>query len=447
MRDDDQGWNIVVDIAQALFRICFAILKLLFTIPLGIYRVNQDNKRVQSLATPQRFTIAPERRFAHTHIIAGSGHGKTQTIQHMIAALDFEALKRGERSVIVMDSQGDLINTILRLSDLAPDHPSGLAKRLVLIDPTDIDYPPCLNLFDFGQDRAKTYSGREQEKLVNGTIAIYEYLFGALLGAELTSRQEVVFRYLARLLLVIPGATIYTLIDCMREPALIRPHLIKLEDQDPTAARFLETQVFAPTFDATRQQIVSRLWNVLSTPAFERMFSHEQNKLNMFAAMNAGSLILINTAKEHLQQDACQIFGKFMIALITQATLERGASDAARTPTFVYIDEAQDYFDQGLELLLNQARKYQVGLILAHQNLGQLNRSLLDSITASTAVKFAGGVSAKDAKDLAPNMATVPEMIMEMRKRESDTRFAIFVKDQTQMGDFRPIRFTAFTPY
>jgi hypothetical protein len=49
--------------------------------------------------------------------------------------------------------------------------------------------------------------------LVNGAISLYEYVFGALLGAELTARQGVIFRYLARLMMVVPGATIHTLMD------------------------------------------------------------------------------------------------------------------------------------------------------------------------------------------------------------------------------------------
>jgi hypothetical protein len=73
----------------------------------------------------------------------------------------------------------------------------------VYIDPNDILGPPCLNLFDFGLSRLKNYSPLEQEKLITGTIAPYEYLFGALLGAELTNRQGVIFRYLASLLMVV----------------------------------------------------------------------------------------------------------------------------------------------------------------------------------------------------------------------------------------------------
>jgi hypothetical protein len=58
-----------------------------------------------------------------------------------------------------------------------------LSERLVLIDPTDIDNPPALNLFDFGLERLTRYSRLEREKLLNGAIALYEYLFGALRGS------------------------------------------------------------------------------------------------------------------------------------------------------------------------------------------------------------------------------------------------------------------------
>ena len=93
-----------------------------------------------------------------------------------------------------------------------------------------------------------------------------------------------------------------------------------------------------------------------------------------------------------------------------------------------YIDEAQDYFDERLESFLNTARKYKVGLILAHQNLGQLDQGLRSSIMASTAIKFAGGVSPEDAKKLAPAMHTAPEFIGSMQKLPGDARFAAYVK-------------------
>jgi hypothetical protein len=67
---------------------------------------------------------------------------------------------------------------------------------------------------------------------------------------------------------------------------------------------------------------------VLSTSALDRMFSHERNKVNLYEAMNTGSLILINTDKELLKQNGCEILGRFFIALICQAALERASIDA-----------------------------------------------------------------------------------------------------------------------
>jgi hypothetical protein len=319
---------------------------------------------VDFLHTPLPFSIPLQARFEHMHIVGGSGHGKTQLLQHLILH-DLDELKAGHGSIIVIDSQGDMLKNILSLRSIGE-----LADRLVVIDPNDIEYPPALNLFDFGLERLTRYNPVEREKLVNGAIALYEYLFGALLGAELTQRQGVIFRFLARLIMTVCGATIHTLMQFMEDPNATRPHLHKL---DPLSRRFFETQFFSKTFNDTRQQILTRLWGIISNSVLERMFANEHNKLNLFEAMNRGSIILINTAKDLLKQEGCEILGRFFIALTAQATQERASiPDNNRLSTFVYIDEAHDYFDESIENLLNQARKYKVGLILAHQNLFRL---------------------------------------------------------------------------
>jgi hypothetical protein len=344
------------------------------------------------------------RRFEHAHIVGGSGHGKTQLLQHLMLR-DLDALVDGKGSLIVVDSQGDMIRTIMHLAAFSPAADGSLADRLVLIDPNDIESPPALNLFDFGLDRLDRYGPAEREKLINGAIALYEYLFGALLGAELTQRQGVIFRYLARLLMAVPGATIHTLRQFMEDPEATRPYLPAL---DPTVRNFFETQFYSKAFDDTRQQILTRLWGVLS---------------------NSILVILINTAKDLLKQEGCEILGRFFIALIAQAAQERAAiPDDRRRATFVYIDEAQDYFDESVEQLLNQARKYKVGIIIAHQNLDQFDQRLRAAVMASTAIKMVGGLSAKDATAFGREMQCEPEFLQGMRKHRDHTEFAAFVR-------------------
>lgn len=378
--------------------------------------------------TPIPFAIPAAARFEHCHIVGGTGHGKTQLLQHLIHH-DLLQAREGNASVVVIDSQGDLINTISHLDYFNPAAENSLAERLMLIDPNDIEHPAALNMFDVNMERMESYSLVEREKLLNSAVELYEYIFGALLGAELTQKQGVIFRYLARLMLVIPHATVQTLLEIMEDGRPYKPYMAELQR---TSRKFFETQFFHPSFNATKSQIVRRLWGVLSNSTFERMFSNPENKLDLFEAMNDGKIILINTAKDLLKQEGCEIFGRFFIAMISQAALERATiAPENRMPTFVYIDEAQDYLDERCEQLFNQARKYKVGLTVAHQNLGQLGEKLKQSIMASTSTKLAGGVSDKDARAFASEMRCSPDFIHETRKRENHTEFACWVKHVT----------------
>ena len=168
------------------------------------------------------FAIPFPARFEHTHIVGGTGHGKTQLMQFLIHHDLVRSLKDG-RSVVVIDSQGDLIRTISRLEVFSPYVEEGLSDRLVMIDPNDVEYPVCLNMFDFNRDRLSGYAPVDREKILNATVELYEYFFGALLGAELTQRQGLIFRYLARLMLEIPNATIHTLRQLMENGEAFRP--------------------------------------------------------------------------------------------------------------------------------------------------------------------------------------------------------------------------------
>jgi len=101
-------------------------------------------------------------------------------------------------------------------------------------------------------------------------------------------------------------------------------------------------------------------------------------------------------------------------------------------PAFLIIDEAADYFDANVDALLTQVRKFKLGLVFAHQYLDQLDAGLRASFAANTAIKFAGGVSDKDARALAPDMRCKPDFITAQRKTRDTTAFAAFVRNHTQ---------------
>lgn len=347
-------------------------------------------------------------RFEHQHIVAGTGHGKTQTLQHLILH-DLKSVMNGGASIVVIDSQGDLIKNISGLSIFAPGSP--LAEKLIIIDPTDVEYPVALNLFDVGMERINQYSKFDKERLVNGVLELYDFVLGSLLGAEMTQKQSVIFRYIMRLLLHIPDATIHTLRELLEDGGSQKYQ--KFIDQlQGSSKAFFDTEFDSKEFSQTKRQVIRRLWGILENQTFERMFSHPKNKLDLYTELNAGKVILVNTSKDLLKENGTEILGRFFIAMIAQAAQERASiNEDNRMPTFVYIDEANDYFDRNIGIILSQARKYKVGMILAHQYLGQLEGNLKQAFASNTSIKFAGGVSSNDAKTLAADMRTSSDFI------------------------------------
>jgi hypothetical protein len=80
---------------------------------------------------------------------------------------------------------------------------------------------------------------------------------------------------------------------------------------------------------------------------------------------------------------------------------------------------------------LIQARKYKVGLTVAHQFLDQLAPALRASVITNPAIRFAGGLSDRDARSLASDMRTTPTFLLGTRKRRSATEFACYIRNHT----------------
>jgi hypothetical protein len=125
-----------------------------------------------------------------------------------------------------------------------------------------------------------------------------------------------------------------------------------------------------------------------------------------------------------------------MIAQALRAAYERVAvSEQDRRPAFLIIDEASEYFDDSLETLLNQVRKFNLGIVFAHQYVDQLSPSLRASVAANTSIKMAGGVSDRDARALSADMRTTPDFLTSQKKDRRQppqwTQFACHIRNHT----------------
>lgn len=366
----------------------------------------------------------PETRFAHTWILGGTGAGKTQLLQNLILH-DLEA--DDPPSLVIVDSQGDLIDKVSHLAHFRERPP-------ILITPKDIEHPPALNIFDINRARIARYGAVAREQVVAGAIQTFEYLFNGL-GVDLTGKQGVCFRNMCRLMLALPRpATILDLLNITEErlPADYQSAVAALPD---LTRQFFERDFVGREFRDTKQQIRSRLQGILENPTIAQLFTQSATKIDIFSELNNGAIILVDTAKDFLRTFTTY-FGRLFISLVLQAVMERAViPEKERKPTFLIIDEAHEYFDENIDDLLIEARKYKTGCILAHQFLDQTTTYLRSSLAASTATKLAARVSVADARFLAPNMRTDPETLLSAPR----LTFACHIRDATPEAVLVPV--------
>jgi len=356
-------------------------------------------------------------RFEHQWVIAPSGTGKTTLLQTQIVE-DLERVRRGECSIIVIDSQNQLIPKIARLKLFAPGEP--LHGKLIVIEP-DPDYPPALNVLDIGLADLGT---RDRYRLQAEAL---ENIKSCL--ATMADTQDDMLSYIVELCFVIPGATIQTIVDILKPNGLdaFRQHL---DYVDQTCRDYFETS-FTPRSQSTtvtKEALTRRLMGMLRNPTFRRMFLNERGKFNMANELATPKVILINTDLEFLRHDACQLFGRFFIAQLLQASEMRGARSL---PVYCYIDECQDYIanDDNAAKLMDKVRKRKVGMIFAHQRLANIESPNVKDALANVGIRFAGG-NETDAQYLSRIFRCEPDFIADKTRGT----FACYVRRQTIEG-------------
>lgn len=376
---------------------------------------------------PVPLRLSNEDRFSHTHVVGGSGAGKTSLLERLIL---HDIQSDDPPTIVVIDPHSDLIRRLLH-ADL------GIEDRIIFIDPRDIDHPPALNIFALNKDRLDGYDPATREQVTAGVIQTFDYLFSGLIGADLTAKQGVFFRYVARLMLALPetmgrNASILDMLKLMSDPAPYAEAIASLSD---IPRDFFLNDFQSKTFQQTKEQIRYRLQAILENPTMARLFTSPETKVDLFTEMNRGAIILVDTAKDYLK-GASDKFGRIFISLVLQAVLERSAIPAdERKPTFVYIDEAASYFDSNIDDFLTEARKYKCGMVLAHQYLDQASSGLKASLAANTGIKLASGLSAGDARSMAPEMRTTPDFILDQPKLQ----FAAHIRNVTPHAVSIPI--------
>jgi len=286
-------------------------------------------------------------RCEHTHLIGRLGAGKTSVMEGMI----LDDVHRGV-GLVILDPDGDLCERLLLLL------PADAVERTIYLNPGDPGWIPMWNPLG---PVATHKAGLDVDGMVYAFKSVVEG-FG--------DRLEHILRNIFFALLSLPGCTLLDAYNLLRSGTKasdeLRSRILQRTDNE------LARNFWAHDFDKFRNDDFSPLRNklgklLLAGPA-SLMLSQPENAFHLGEVMNEGKILLVNLSRIGAQVRG--IVGSLLLSQFCQETLRRSEIPVAERREFhLYCDEAQHFATDLLLDLIAKARRYDVGLTLAHQNM------------------------------------------------------------------------------
>jgi type IV secretory pathway TraG/TraD family ATPase VirD4 len=129
--------------------------------------------------------------------------------------------------------------------------------------------------------------------------------------------------------------------------------------------------------------------------------------------MNEKKIILMNLSKGTTGEINSKLLGMIIVQKLQMAALRRQKEGKdKRQDFFLYIDEFQNYVTESIESILSEARKYRLGLIMAHQYIKQLEgddgkSKVKDAVFGNVGTMMCYKIGATDAEYMAKEMSPV----------------------------------------
>jgi len=348
------------------------------TIDLGWYW--SENKDEFQLAK-----IAEEDRATHFYVVGATGTGKTKFLEHLIQ----QDIQNGN-GFGVIDPHGDLIEDIkgLLIFRYLPTDPE-ISERVILIDPTDTRYTVTFNPLE----RVPGVSIPEQ---VNELISGFKKIWSDSWGVRMED--------LMRNSLIALGEAELTLLELpyfLSHRAFRESVLEKVSH--PLVQEYFKR--FNRVTDRGQVTWVEPVMNKLNAffadERIRQMFTSEKSSFNIREVMDNKKILLIKLDKGKLK-DSADLLGSLLMAKIQMAAFSRSDLPASkRIPFYLYIDEFQNFASDSFSVVLSEARKYGLSLIMAHQTLSQISEELRGLILGNAGIQVYFRLNRHDAQILA----------------------------------------------
>ena len=372
-------------------------------------------------------------RMRHTYIIGQTGSGKSTL---MLTTL-LEDIRLGN-GFCVIDPHGDLVEFVMK------HYPKEKIDDLIYFDLSNTEYPLAFNPLDGPEN------DDERDVVTNDLVEMFVSMYGEEIFGP---RIQDYFRNACFLLMEQPEGG--TLIDIMRlftDDAFAESKIRNVKN--PIIAAWWN-KTYKKMGDREKSEIIpfiqAKFWPFTTGTYIRNVIGQPKSSFNFFDAMNQKKVILVNLSKGLTGEENSKLVGRMVAMQLKLSALKRAKLDPKeRTPFFLYIDEFQNYVSKSIESILSEARKYKLGLIIAHQYIDQLkqewlwgNLDLSKTIFGNVGNFFIHKVGAPDAefleKEFGPEFSAI-DMV------NGDT-FRAVAKIVVNNQPTRPFSFTTRVPY
>jgi hypothetical protein len=320
----------------------------------------------RGVAQPVR--IGRDDRLRHIYTVGQTGTGKTTLLKTMIV----DDIQAGE-GLCVIDPHGDLYRELLGKI------PEQRIEDVVLLDPTDTEYPIGLNMLEYETEAQRYFLVQE---LVGIISRLMEDEFGY--GAIKDFAGPQFFQHMRMNLLLTmsnpadPG-TLLEFYNIYQEKGYWKRWL-PLQTDDPQLKRWVANVL--PETDYLKQgsegssmggYVGSKFEGFIFDPMLRNIFGQKRSTINLREIMDSGKILLVNLAKGELTETNSRFLGMVLLAKLQAAAMGRvRILPHERRDFHVYVDEFQSIATQSFITMLSEARKFGLSLILANQFISQI---------------------------------------------------------------------------
>lgn len=392
-------------------------------LPLGI----RDDWSVFSFWRARRLALPPEMRDNNPHLILlGAGQkGKSRLMATMIA----HDIESNDRAVVVVDSDGGLIDLLLTWIG---NHPKGteIAKRVLLIDPTHGGESMGYNPLEFPEDGDLQNAA---SAVVFGFKAIYTEPPGS--QSQWTQQTANILRNSAVLLM----ANNKTLTDLpvllsendFRDVLLEKVERLRNEKAEYTT--LLEAWAQYKRLARTDQwinwvePILNRVHPMLGDPRIRPILTKPKGELNLKEIVKEGKILLVKIPQSQLDQNA-NLLGSLIVTGLKQAAMSLSMKGGSRKhPCALYLDEFDTFIEkETYDAITSETKKFQIGFIGASKTLQGLPEDYRNQLIINVGTMCCFALAKKDGDMLGPQMFRV-----DGRKIKHQTLQNIFNKVNT----------------